>query len=513
MVARPWSVLAGGLLVGVAFDQLFWAHPVGASFGIFTLVVVATMLGVALYNGVRPARPTMALVGIAVLLSVAVSFRREPLTLFLDGIGTAGAVVLLAYDLRAGRWWRFGLRDHLLAVVRLVGHAFVGPAAVWHRAREQSPQALRWRRLAPLARGALIALPVVAVFGGLLASADPVFADRLGAVADALLPRVGGELVTRTCAVLLVAYGCVAATSYAVARSDGGELVVAPPSWFRPFLGATEANVVLGSVVALFTAFVAVQVRYFFGGQALVAGSDLTYAQYARRGFGELVIVAIATLLLVVALSAITRTRTPRSARVGDVLTLAAAALVGVMLVSAFQRLLLYESAFGFTRTRAYVHVLMVWLGILLLAAAALQVVRRLRALTTIAIGCLLGFAITLNVLNVDAFVARRNLERVTAGAKLDALHLLTLSTDAVPAIVSASGSMPDYARGEVEAVLHCWALRLRPVAGEGFTARNVSTQRARAALGERFTAVVGSPATTVYVAGFPKDCRPDRPG
>ena len=49
-------------------------------------------------------------------------------------------------------------------------------------------------------------------------------------------------------------------------------------------------------------------------------------------------------------------------------------ALVAVILVSAFQRLLLYEAAYGFTRIRTGVHVFMVWLGILLLVTALLVV-------------------------------------------------------------------------------------------------------------------------------------------
>jgi hypothetical protein len=62
----------------------------------------------------------------------------------------------------------------------------------------------------------------------------------------------------------------------------------------RPIsLGAIEAGVMLGLLDLLFLAFVAVQVRYFFGGSALVqATTGLTYAEYARRGFFELVTVA-----------------------------------------------------------------------------------------------------------------------------------------------------------------------------------------------------------------------------
>src|SRR5206468_563436 len=67
--------------------------------------------------------------------------------------------------------------------------------------------------------------------------------------------------------------------------------------------GVTEVAVVLGLLNALFLAFVLVQVRYFFGGAALVQVTrGLTCADYARRGFFELV--AVTALVLPVLLAA-----------------------------------------------------------------------------------------------------------------------------------------------------------------------------------------------------------------
>src|SRR5579875_2203998 len=69
---------------------------------------------------------------------------------------------------------------------------------------------------------------------------------------------------------------------------------------FRPLsLGVFEVGIVLGLVDCLFLAFVAVQVRYLFGGASIVGITPgLTYAEYARRGFIELVMVAALVLPL-----------------------------------------------------------------------------------------------------------------------------------------------------------------------------------------------------------------------
>ena len=68
---------------------------------------------------------------------------------------------------------------------------------------------------------------------------------------------------------------------------------------WTPRLGAVELNVVVTILDLLFLAFVIVQFRYLFGGRDLVQQSaNLTYAEYARHGFFELVAVAALTLPL-----------------------------------------------------------------------------------------------------------------------------------------------------------------------------------------------------------------------
>jgi len=62
-------------------------------------------------------------------------------------------------------------------------------------------------------------------------------------------------------------------------------------------LGAIEVSIVLGLINLLFLSFVIVQIPYLFGGMDLVQNTpDFKLAEYARRGFGELVIVAALVL-------------------------------------------------------------------------------------------------------------------------------------------------------------------------------------------------------------------------
>ena len=67
-------------------------------------------------------------------------------------------------------------------------------------------------------------------------------------------------------------------------------------------LGTVEVGVILGLINLLFLSFVIFQLPYLFGGMELVQNTpDFKLAEYARRGFGELV--AVAALVLPMLLS------------------------------------------------------------------------------------------------------------------------------------------------------------------------------------------------------------------
>ena len=134
--------------------------------------------------------------------------------------------------------------------------------------------------------------------------------------------------------------------------------------------------------------------------------------------------------------------------------------LVLVILVSAAQRLILYENAYGFSRLRAYTHVFIPWLGALLLAGAGLELARRPRLFALAALCVALGFGASLSLLDIDGFIARQNIARAAQGAELDVSYLVSLSDDAVPVIAEQwrNPRLAPEIREQAGAVLACRA-------------------------------------------------------
>src|SRR5262249_38358145 len=145
-------------------------------------------------------------------------------------------------------------------------------------------------------------------------------------------------------------------------RGSSAPLLATPRPIYR--LGFVEIATALALLDLLFLAFVLVQFRYFFGGADVVLSSThLTYAHYARHGFFELVTVAALAVPLLLMAHALLRGARPAQTRLFRLLAGALVALLFVIMLSAVQRMRLYQREYGLTELRVYTTAFMGWLA------------------------------------------------------------------------------------------------------------------------------------------------------
>jgi hypothetical protein len=438
---KPASrILLVALTLGLSWDLLFYGKPLGISVPLFVLLLTAALFGVALGEEMKPAWRNLWLLMPLIFLATMVFVRANPFLTFLNAAASLASVGLIAHFYAVGRLERTGLIEYPLLLLQVGGNALIRPASLltasvdWNTVRDGSS-----RNLLPVVRGCLLALPVLLVFICFLVSADLIFAKY---VADFLQLEFLSDLVEwfwRGIIIIVIAWLVAGGLAYAVSRrspDDRSSLQQAIDHLGRAIsLGFVEGAILLTSVDLLFIVFVWVQFVYLFGGQANITIEGYTYAEYARRGFFELVAVSVLSLGLILGLHQLGRRDTAWQKVTFKGLSSLMVGLVLVILASAFQRLLLYEAAFGYTQLRLYSHVFMVWLGftfIWLLGAFWYRPDR-------FALGAFVatfGFLITLNVINPDAFIAKQNLARYQTTGKLDVYYLTRLSDDAIPTLV-----------------------------------------------------------------------------
>ena len=425
----PAAFTAAAATAIVAAVALSWDRP-GIGWLLTALVVLAAVL-VTVRSGRRGGEVARVWSGratvragyaVAAATLLAVGAVRAAGWLFVLCALTAGLVGCVALT---DRWSLGGM---LLAPLQVAGSV---PAALrWLvRGGTRAPGQDRDTFVRTLVSG-LIAVALLFVFGFLLAGADAAFAQVL----STMVPSVDRGTMFQ-----LIWSAAVAVTVTAAAAHTLLAGATAPEE--QPRLGLVrrvEWALPVGGLVALFAGFVAVQATVLFGGSDhVLATAGLTYAQYARSGFWQLLAVTGLTVIVVGLAAQIA----PRSAAADRVLlrTLLGllSALTLVIVASALSRMAAYEQAYGFTRQRLLVTACELWLGVvfLLILVAGIRLRGRWvpRAALAAAVAALLGLAI----LNPDAFIARQNVARFVETGRIDVDYLTTLSADAVPALQS----------------------------------------------------------------------------
>jgi hypothetical protein len=343
--------------------------------------------------------------------------------------------------------------------------ALVAPLRALDRLPELAPAVPR--RSASALRGLVLGTVVVLPFGGLFWTADAAFAELAGAATP--FPSLS-TLPGRAVVFLLVLLGALG-----LALAAGR--VFADPVLPAPTLGLAEWAIPLVLLDLLFLAFVSVQVTVLFGSHDhVLETAGLTYAEYARQGFWQLIAAAILTLIVIGAATRVARG--PRaSVRLLRVLLGTLCVLTLVVVASALHRLHLYEDAFGLTRTRLAAETVSWGLGGLFVIVLVAGLVRAVRtqlprlALSGIALGLVL-FSLS----NPDGRVAERNVDRWARTGDLDVAYVQGLSADAVPALAE----LPEPLRARV---LEPLAARLGEP--EPWTSASYSRHRARGVLDE----------------------------
>lgn len=485
--ARLWLV---ALLLGWAFNFLFWKKPVGVNFAIFLGVCLLGGLALLISTGFKPARKSLLLALPAIFFSLVSFTRQEPLTHWLALAGALLALGLLATSYLGGRWAQYSLLDYIYRLGALGGGLMINPVLFQGEVRKEqaAPKGSRLSLLVkPVLRGFAIALPILALFTYLLASADYVFNKQVGDFFSHFNGQEIFEILLQIGLIGMFAYLLAGVFLQAANHSQDKKLIGEEKPVIARFLGFIETSVVLGSVSALLLLFVVIQFQYFFGGQENIGVEGFSYSQYARRGFNELVIVAFLSLLLTLGLNTISRRDSERQSRIYSGLSTALLVLTMVILVSAYQRLWLAIGWHGFSRLRLYPLVFMVWVGILFAAVVGLEIARRERYFAFAALIASLGFVASLAIINVDASIVRVNVDRARQGKHFNVPHLADLSNDAVPPLVTEfhDETLAQEVHEGIGAALACFRYKLKntPDNTRDWRSWDLSEYQARAAM------------------------------
>ncbi len=479
----PLRTALAGFGLGVLGDWCLRGQPPGGGvfvWGLMLAAVVGWWTGCFTRQGLARPGTWLLLAGVA-CLSLWLWRDTEPLLVW-GTLGFGAALVLQGIEALERPLPQLRLLEGLVAAVEVAVRVLFCPlllVARWAGLGEAGDGDSRVRRLAGWVLGLVLAAGVLVLFGALLRSGDPLFEkftdpflqwDWRTAVSHLVVMLFLGWLVT----------GHLESLRHGPAWLAGRE-----EQWLphlpRPGVVSVALPLLMLNLVLLLYALV--QARFWFGGmETVLATAGLTLAEYARRGFFELVITAglgLGTLWLA---DGVWDRREPRHLRLYRGLAVPLLLLVTVVMASAVVRLGLYISRYGLTESRIYAAAVLVWVAAVLVWFALTVLRDQGRRFLFGAIAGAYGTFLALAAMNPHGLVARVNLARAAQGRPLDVKHLTTLSADAVPPIVAVWDRL---SRAEREQLSNHLRKRGQPPPGDWRT-WNLARQRAYRALAAR---------------------------
>ena len=440
------GILAVSLLLGIIADVLlrttFWG--LNLSITVFCFVIALYILVVYKKN-----KPCLELLIPTLLFGILFCVRDS---LFVQGLNLFVVIFCLLFlaakatsqalqESNFGSYVVNGLRAGLILPFSPIILLFEIP---WSRLSSKKSSVF-----VGLLRGLFFAVPILVVFGFLLSSADPVFQSIINNIFRLDFDNLFDHLF----AILMFAVLFAALLRSSLLSEDWQKANVNPPAILQ--FGLIETILVFGSLVVLFAGFMVVQFYYLFGGLEALEKAGLTYSEYGRSGFFELVIVTVLLhLLLLIGLWLVSQNKVAGNTFKG--LAFLLVVLLFGVIYSAYTRLGLYIETYGLTELRFYSMAMIFWIGVVMFYFLAKLFSEKLPkvAISYIFLG-MMG-VITLNIVNPDGFIARVNLERSLENdlevnirrenisvssslrsLKLDKNYLNWLSADTVPVLVN----------------------------------------------------------------------------
>ncbi|MBI2610249.1 DUF4173 domain-containing protein [Candidatus Giovannonibacteria bacterium] len=414
------------LVLGLFFDYFFYGKVPGISFLFYVILILAGLFSLAHIFKKQVNNEIFLLIAPLIFFSAMVSARSSMLLTFLNIVASLLILLVIAEVVFGKKVKNFLLGDCIKVIFLPI--MFILPflktlSDLFALRGVNKDQKV----LSPIIRGIIITAPVLFVLLWLFSSADLFFRKY---VAD--LIKIEPETIFRSALVLIATLAYIGAYSYIFRKIENQ--ITAQPSNKTYSLGHIENSILLGSVNILFFIFVLVQFTYFFGGENNVSSQGFTYAEYARRGFFELIAVAIISLLVLLTTEKFAAKKEAEHSPGFKILATALVMQVILIMFSAFLRLSLYEEAYGFTTLRLYSHAFIILLAVnFLLLLFKIFFDKRENAFALRVFISLVLFLAVMNFLNPDAFIARRNIDRFGATGKLDVHYLNSLSDDAIP--------------------------------------------------------------------------------
>lgn len=277
--------------------------------------------------------------------------------------------------------------------------------------------------------GMVISTPLIIFLLVILSSSDKIFSYHVSSFLNVIFKNLNFGIVFK------ILFGCIAGfylfgLLYSMYQPRNEQIISK-----KKKIGDLIILFILHiSVLCIYTVFVAIQFKYLFANKDNLP-YDLTYTEYARQGFFELLFLTGLNIIFILITIRVTKEKTGKPLRFIKISCGYLCAITMILLISSFYRMWLYNIDLGFTRLRFLVF------GFLILEAVGLiftffYIVKP--KFNIIAVYSIIGliYYLILNIVPIDVIIAKDHVQRFIGKGEAGIEYLVTLSIDAAPEIL-----------------------------------------------------------------------------
>lgn len=447
-------------IIGIGFIYLFCWKPIGISYVIFSFfyIIFAILPFIIVEREAVFSKLSKAILilPLAFILSFIFLYRSNETAVVLGGLFIPLLqIYIISTIFKKGGYCRLNVLSYIvLPVIFLVTwigdffsyvkEFFKGTKHVIKNNNNATRTALR------VGIGLLISLPIFILFLGLFSLADQIFAKEIMKVSESIFGDIFsswdvfikfiGKIFVGT---LVGIYSAVFFFSIWNKETLLDKMMQKRTEKkieeLRKNFSAIITSTILFVLNIVFLFFVIIQFKYLFGGEENVLNYDssFTYAEYAKKGFWELMAIAVISFLMLFIFEVKTKAENIFEKIIYKTNFYLLNAGIFIVMASAFTRMMLYEQVYGFTVSRLIVNVGIIVVSIMFVFLLISGFVKRQWAFlnASIFVMGIIGFLLIL-IIPYDVIAGKLNHKRYLEENKIDITYYIEQSDEIVPVLL-----------------------------------------------------------------------------
>ncbi len=285
-------------------------------------------------------------------------------------------------------------------------------------------------------KSTIIILPIVILVLLLLTSADSLFDSILGETLSLIFKMLRPSFIMRILSILFFFF--YVSLSLIYIKKD---LIIEEDEEKEENKSNITVKLLLTVLNIIYIIFDLIQIHSLFLHNI---NSSFNYADYARRGFFQLMIISFINFSIIV----FSKSKKDSYIKIMSIVMLI---LTGIIICSSFYRMFLYEQAYGYTILRLGVYVILVTEMILIIPTILYVLKENINILNYYVI-IITGVYTIINLFSVDNIITNNNIKRYYKINKIDIDYLENNNYDNIPLLISLKKQCSDnYLKDEID--------------------------------------------------------------